>query len=95
MSDRFTNPKIIIISPLDADTCTYISDGWYESTIRHLPEAKAIKARADRAIKEAEDVPDAIRLLEDAGFEVEHNVNYLEEIQNMPLEQLLAKIMGN
>jgi len=65
-----TRPGIITSSPDDADCFDWLSDGWYQISIRHTPEAQALMAKAKSCIEDGEDVPDVIRRLEEAGFVV-------------------------
>lgn len=65
-----SKPGIIVQSADHEDTFRWLSDGWYEMKRRHRPEAQALMAKANAAIEAAADVPDAIRRLEEAGFEV-------------------------
>lgn len=63
-------PEIICYSKDDAEVFDWVSGGWYSSEDRGKPEAEALFAKANRAIGAAKDVPDAIRLLQAAGFRV-------------------------
>lgn len=63
-------PRIIILSD-DTDTeFQWLSDGWYDASKRHTDEAKALMAKADKAIQDGSDVIDVIDRLEKAGFEI-------------------------
>jgi hypothetical protein len=66
-------PRIIVTSKDTDKVFGWMSDGWHAITAPHTAftvEGKRLMALADRCIKAATDVPDAIRRLEEAGFEV-------------------------
>lgn len=68
-----SKPKIIIISPIDSDVCNWLSSGWHAVEKSHLPESISLKNKAHTAIESADNIVDAIKNLETAGFEVEHS----------------------
>jgi hypothetical protein len=74
--------KPTIITPCtDTDTTfQFWSGGWYETSIRHTPEAQALMALAKKCINDGENVPDVIRRLEEAGFKVIRSDNPLDGI---------------
>ena len=63
-------PKIIVVSGSEDDTFKWLSDGWNSIT---EGTARRLMRKACDAIKTADDYADAIRRLENAGFEVEEN----------------------
>ena len=65
-----TKPTILTAARDDDDTFGWMSGGWFEMAIRHTPKAQALMAKAKGCIEAGEDVPDVIRRLEEAGFEV-------------------------
>lgn len=72
-------PGIIVLSDPDADTFHWMSDGWFESNIRHTNRAKQLMQRAKNCIEAAVDVADAERRLAEAGFEVSRAQGGYEE----------------
>jgi len=68
MSDK---PVIIVLSPDDAEVLNWLSGGWHSWDNCHTEEAKALMAKAHACIDAADNVLDAIRRLEEAGFEIE------------------------
>jgi hypothetical protein len=65
-----TRPGIITASPDDAECFDWFSDGWFQESIRHTPEAQALMVKAKACITAGKDVPDVVRRLEEAGFTV-------------------------
>lgn len=64
-------PLIIVTSKDSDDTFGWQSGGWNSMDIRDTPEAKRLFKKAKTAIGKAKDVADAVRLLKEAGFEIE------------------------
>lgn len=63
-------PGIIVTSKDTDDVFEWLSVDWNRMEVSHTPEAKELFRKAKKAIAEGKDVPDAIRLLEEAGFEI-------------------------
>ena len=66
-------PRIIVMSKDDSDTFSWMSDGWNHIKIAHTQKAQHLFSLANKCIREAKDVPDAIARLEEAGFEIERS----------------------
>ena len=64
-------PTIIVTSGDKDTTFNWQSDGWYMIHQRGTPQAEELFKKAKAAIGRGKDVPDAIRELKKAGFEVE------------------------
>jgi hypothetical protein len=73
-------PHIICTSPDDAEEFNWFSDGWFESKKRHTKKAQDLFAKAKACIRDGKDVPDAIKLLEAAGFRVSRREGKLPDI---------------
>jgi hypothetical protein len=65
-----TKPGIIVLSRDDADSFDWLSDGWNEASMSHTDHAQGLVRKARKAIEAASDVPDAIKRLQAAGFDV-------------------------
>jgi hypothetical protein len=63
-------PRIIVLSADDDDVFDWLSDGWFMVEQRHTEKAQELMKRAKQAITEGVNVPDAIKKLEAAGFEI-------------------------
>lgn len=63
-------PGIVVLSADTDDQFEWMSDSWYQIKRRHTREAQRLMAKAKAAIEAADNVPDAIRRLEAAGFDV-------------------------
>ena len=72
-------PRIIVVSEDSDDTFQWVSDGWYSAQHHHSKKAHDLMQKAETAIKEGKDVPDSIRRLENAGFEIGRNVHFLNQ----------------
>jgi hypothetical protein len=59
-------PRIIVLSKNTDERFDWLSDGWNPI---EKPNPKLF-TKADKLIKKAKDVPDAIRLLQENGFEI-------------------------
>lgn len=67
---RHERPRIIVTSRDGDPEFTWLSDGWYQIKRIHTAAAQELMAQATEAIEAGSDVPDAIRRLEEAGFDV-------------------------
>jgi hypothetical protein len=68
-----TKPKVIVLVDDNANTFEWMSDGWYNSAARGTQEAETLMSRARRCIEDGANVPDVIKRLRSAGFEIERN----------------------
>ena len=65
-------PRIIVLSK-DSDECfNWLSDGWNSLTegTHGTESANELMELATKTILEGEDIPDAVKRLEEAGFEI-------------------------
>jgi lipopolysaccharide biosynthesis protein len=67
-----SKPQVIVLSPLDSDECTWMSNGWNRQEISHLPESRAMVTQVRKIIHEASSVSEVITNLSAAGFAVLH-----------------------
>lgn len=65
-----TKPTIVVLSDDTAETFDWLSDGWNTIKNRHTLPAQELYARATAIISTGKDVPDTIKRLEDAGFNI-------------------------
>mgnify|MGYP001560226604 FL=1 len=63
-------PGIIIKSKKGDDSFNFESDGWFEIKKRNTVKAQELMKKAQKAIDEAKDHDEAIKLLKKAGFNV-------------------------
>ena len=75
-----SKPRIIVVSPDDAESFEWLSVGWHQITNRHTPESQRLMGLATKAIDEAENVPEACKALEEAGFEVVRDQDYVRRV---------------
>ena len=85
-------PGIIVMSKDDEDSFRWLSDGWYEMKKAHTKEAQSLMKKAHEAIEAAEDVPDAIERLKQAGFAVRRDPKV--EKQLLALDPNLRDSLG-
>ncbi len=63
-------PRIIVNSKDSDETFKWMSSGWHTVKNEHTDEAQDLMKKAQDAIAAGSDVPDTIRKLEEAGFEI-------------------------
>lgn len=89
-------PGIVIVSKDTDDIFNWLSDGWYGVKQQSDPAAQALYAKAHAAIEAATDVQDAIRRLQEAGFDVrraeEEEKPRFEEFAKLPKEVVTAAV---
>ena len=66
-----SKPKIIVLSLDDDKEFKWFSDGWYMIDQVCTERAQTLMAKARRAIEEGKNVPDVIKKLEEAGFDIQ------------------------
>lgn len=67
---NWERPGIIVTCADDSDEFKWMSGGWYSMKRRGTAEAERLMNIARTCIEEGADVPDVIRRLTDAGFEI-------------------------
>lgn len=65
-----SKPQIIVISGPNEDAFRWLSNGWYTIQQTGTQEAEKLMAIANQAIEAGTDVPDTIKRLKEAGFEI-------------------------
>jgi hypothetical protein len=63
-------PRILVLSSDGETEFRWMSDGWNDEPRRGTPEAAELMAKAKECASSGKNVPDIVRLLKDAGFEV-------------------------
>jgi hypothetical protein len=63
----------IIVYSIGSDDWSWATDGWFDVENRPRAKAQSLFAKANKAIDQAKDAKEAVRLLEVAGFEVRLN----------------------
>ena len=65
-----SKPSIIVTCDDDAETFGWMSDGWHQVHQMGTEKAQELFKKAEECIESGDDVPDVVRRLEEAGFDV-------------------------